>query len=443
MPLRPADFWIVAVASMEQLIGGALATVIGVMLPMIHLLGHPQLPAALQGVVGATGLIGIGTGALLIGTLIDRKGYLLLFRLCPVAMLTGCAVCYFSTSAPALVAGLFICGLGVGGGYSLDSAYISELMPKKWELTMVGVAKATCAIGFIGAAAACYLMLKAHPAADTWPRMILVVGALALLAFIMRLRWAESPKWLLAKGRPRQAQAALRAFLGPDATLPTAANAQAAPVQAKFSVRANLSRIIFSGIPWACEGMGVYGFSVFLPVLVMALGLDFSGTHPTGIQKVIGSVEVTATVNFFILPGFIIGLCIMRRFSNLKMLWGGFALSALGLGMLLAAYLLHWPAWTIVAGFIIYEISLNGGPHLITFVIPPRIYPVSDRGTGTGIADIMGKAGAVAGVIVMPLLLKWGGMPLVLGTSIGVMLLGAAVAYIFGHKLRDCLMSDS
>lgn len=435
MPLRRADYWILAVSSMEQLIGGALATVIGVMLPMIQLVGHPSMSAGLQGLVGAMGLIGIGIGGLFIGRIIDRRGYLLMFRLCPVLMLIGCAVCYAFTSVAGLIAGLLLIGIGVGGGYSLDSGYISELMPDKWRLVMVGIAKASCSVGFIGAAVACYLMLKHDPQADTWNRMIIVVAALAALTLLMRLRWAESPRWLQQKGRYAEAQKALEEFVGPGVTLDSPADAEAAAA-GKFSVKANLSRIIFSGIPWACEGMGVYGFSVFLPVLVMALGLDFDSASTHGIAKVAGSVEVTAVVNFFILPGFVIGLCVMRRINNVKMLAGGFLLSAIGLLVLLAAYELHLGAAVMVAGFIVYEMAINAGPHLITFVIPPKVYPVSIRGTGTGIADIMGKAGAVAGVILMPMLLHWGGMSLVLWVSAGVMLTGGAVGYVFGKKLK-------
>ncbi len=48
---------------------------------------------------------------------------------------------------------------------------------------------------------------------------------------------------------------------------------------------------------------------------------------------------------------------------------------------------------------------------------------------------MLGKAGAVAGVILMPILLEAGGMTLVLGVSIAVMLLGALIGSVYGKKL--------
>ena len=37
--------------------------------------------------------------------------------------------------------------------------------------------------------------------------------------------------------------------------------------------RGNIKRIVLSGIPWGCEGMGVYGIGIFTPVLLLTLGL--------------------------------------------------------------------------------------------------------------------------------------------------------------------------
>lgn len=433
--LTGRDIVIAAISSMEQLIGGALSTVIGVMLPMMQLVMHPAMPSWQQGIVGAMGLVGIGIGGMAIGSIIDRKGYLMMFRLCPLIIILGSLFCYLFTSVLCLSIGLLIIGIGVGGGYSLDSAYISEVLPPRWRLIMVGAAKATCSIGFIGAAVACYFMLKADPDLHTWHRMIFVVMALGALTLLMRLRWAESPKWLVDKGRIDEARKAAAFFGMPVPQAEPAAAAPAAKPQ-PFSVKQNWAKIIFSGIPWACEGLAVYGFSVFLPVLVMALGLSFDSASAHGVQKIIGSVEVTAVVNFFILPGFILGLCIMRRVNNVKMLNTGFLFAAIGLVLLLVAYRLHWPAWTMLCGFVLFEIALNAGPHLITFVIPPMVYPVAQRGEGSGIAAFMGKVGAVSGVVLMPIMLEIGGMDLVLIVSASVMLLGAAVGLVFGKKLK-------
>lgn len=69
--------------------------------------------------------------------------------------------------------------------------------------------------------------------------------------------------------------------------------------------------------------------------------------------------------------------------------------------------------------------------NLITYVLPPKIYAVAERGQGVGIAAAIGKIGAVAGVFLIPVLLHAGGAILVLGVCTGVMAVGAAVTFLF------------
>ncbi len=61
---------------------------------------------------------------------------------------------------------------------------------------------------------------------------------------------------------------------------------------------------------------------------------------------------------------------------------------------------------------------------------------MEDRGTGTGIAAMIGKVGAVTGVIIMPILLEAGGAKLVLIVSFFVMIAGAAISLIYGKALN-------
>ena len=436
LPLTARHWYIVLVSSMEQLIGATLSTIVGIIIPMLNLFLHPELSAAVQGIMGAMGLIGIAIGSAIIGPLSDRMGYPGWFRACAVLIIIGSGVASIVDAPIVICAGLFIAGFGVGGGYSLDSNYISELMPDKWKSFMVGVAKASSAIGFILPAAIAVIILHAEPSPHVWRQIVWIMGALGLITLLMRLRWAESPIWLMAKGKVAEAQKAAQFFFGPNVTvtpLPRQVGQKTKVSYADLFKGKNLLRVIYSGIPWACEGLGVYGIGVFLPVLIMALGLE--STPLTGIPKVINSVELTAIINFCILPGFIIGLILVNRMNHATMLWVGFVGSAIGMLLLLFAYLYHWPMWISVVAFMSFEILLNAGPHLITYIIPAAIYPIAYRGAGSGIADFLGKLGAILGVFFMPMWLKAGGITLVLIIVIGIMLLGALVSIVFSRLL--------
>ena len=436
MPMDWRHYKALICGSMEQLIGAGLSAVAGVVIPMLSLLGHGELSSSLQGLIGATALVGIAIGSPVIGGLSDKYGYAFYYRLCPAILFAAPWLVFAFPSVWVLIATLFLTGFAVGGGYSLDSSYISELMPEKWKQMMVGVAKATSALGFVILAGGCWIILKAFPEAEVWRYLLLLISALGLLTLLMCIGYPDSPRWLLLKGRDAEAQAAARKLFGPDAEvlpLPATKKVKAVGWKEMFKPGPALDKVIFSGVPWAFEGVGVYGIGVFLPVLVMGLGIDAS--HAVGMQKVVNSVGLTTIINCFIIPGFVIGLWLMNKVWHVRLLTWGFVFYSIGVGIVLAAYLLHWPMWISIAGFLIFEIALNAGPHLITFVIPSQVFSVAELGAGTGIAAMQGKVGAVVGVFLMPVLLKAGGMTLVLIFCIAVGVLGAAVSAIYGRKV--------
>lgn len=435
MPLKPRHWYLFIVSSMEQIIGAALSTTMGVVIPLILLLGRPELTSLDQGLLGSAGLIGIAVGSVVFGRLMDSFGYLLWFRFCPLLVILGATGAFYADSVPWLFASLLLIGLSVGGGYSLDSAYLSEIMPEKWVSFFVGLAKATCSIGFVGAAILCYFLLK-HHTASVWPYLFSGVGVLGAITFILRICWAESPDWLMAHNRPQDAQKSVQLLLGPDAEVPQLSKAEEGREltwKELFSGK-NLEKIIFSGIPWACEGLCVYGFSVFLPTLVMALGMQFG--KEVGLAKILSSVEMTIYINIFIIAGFALGLWLLEKVNIVKLSEVGFILSAVALTVLLLAFHFKWNLWVTFAGFILFELALNAGPHLTSFIIPSNIYSIEEKGAGTGIAAMLGKVGAILGVFGMPLVLEIGGVSLVLIISLAVQLIGAFVIYIYGKRLQ-------
>lgn len=441
MPFGRRHAWVVFVASLGQLIGTGVATLAGIIIPLLNIVHHPELSSEMQGIIGAMDLIGIAIGSVVIGKLTDRYGYILMFRLCPALVLAASVTAVFFTSIPVLIISLFFIGFGIGGEYSLDSNYISELMPAKWKSFMVGLAKAASAFGNIIVAGVCYLMIYRWHDAGQWPELMWIVAVIAGVMLVSRIWFYQSPTWLENRGEDAEAAEMLHKFLGPNVVMAQVSKPDVAQSKAEvnevgeekgnFFIR-NWKKIILTGIPWACEGLGVYGIGVFLPVLVMSLGIEHISPGENPLMHVDSSVEMTLFISCIILPGFLLGLWLVRCRKNVcTMQTWGFLLCGVFLIVLLLASENHWPAWISIVAFMAFEMFLNMGPHLVTYILPPKVYPVKTRGFGTGIAASLGKIGAVLGVFFIPVLMEKGGTSLVLTVSAVVMGIGALVTFLF------------
>ena len=53
MPFGWRHVWIVSVSSLGQMIGTAVATLVSVLIPMIQIVGRPELTSVEQGLMGA------------------------------------------------------------------------------------------------------------------------------------------------------------------------------------------------------------------------------------------------------------------------------------------------------------------------------------------------------------------------------------------------------
>lgn len=442
MPLTWRHIWIVSVASLGQLIGTAVTTIVGVIIPMLNIILHPELSGFMQGLLGAVDLIGICIGAIVFGRLSDKYGYLLFFRLCPALVFVASTIAIFAADVASLTVCLFFVGFGIGGEYSLDSDYVSELMPDRYKALMVGITKTASSLGNIIAAAICFGLLMFWKDAEFWPRLMWTISIIAGVMILLRIKFYQSPGWLLSKGRIPEAEEAVKKFLGPNVEITPeapkpAANTPSPVKMGLFSfVAKNWKKVTLSGVPWACEGLGVYGIGVFLPILVMALGLEHFVPGEPEIFHVADSVRITLYISCIMFPGFILGLWLIRKKYDIASIqtWG-FLLCTICLAILMPAYTLHWNKWIAIGAFMGFEFFLNMGPHLITYVLPPKIYDVEERGQGVGIAAAVGKIGAVLAVFIIPILLHAGGAMLVLGVSAGVMALGALITFAFRTTL--------
>lgn len=440
MPLRRGHIRILIIASAEQFLGGALAILVSIIAPLLSLTHHPELSSWAQGFIFASGLIGIMIGSLVFGRLSDKYGYLFFFRLCPLLITGSSLAIYFSHSVTLLTVNLLSIGFAIGGAYALAPSYVSEIMPKKQRRTMLGISKAASGLGSIFMIAIAYFVLKHSLNPAIWNRLFLFLTLFAAATFLARLWFVESPEWLALHGRIHEAEKNIKHFLGKDVYIGELTHKKDLAQQPQTTrkdlfTRSNLQRIILSGVPWGCEGMGVYGIGIFTPVLLLSLGLIHSGETP--LERVVEALRFTLYINLFVILGFILGLTVIRHFNLIHSLSYGFFICAFGLLITLFGYSFHASTVITLTGFLLFELALNAGPHLSTYELPSRIYSLQERASGEGIASALGKLGAIIATFIIPPLMSLGGGQLVLIVAIGTLIAGGVITLLLGpHVLK-------
>lgn len=165
-------------------------------------LSDPQVTA------GATAyLAGAVTGAILFGYLTDRLGRrrLFLVTLAVYSLATAATALSWNFSSFALFR--FVTGLGIGGEYAAINSAVDELIPGKVRGTVDLVVNATFWIGAAVGSGASWALLNGGiaPVNLGWRIAFGIGAALGLGVLILRLAVPESPRWLMLRGKEKDA----------------------------------------------------------------------------------------------------------------------------------------------------------------------------------------------------------------------------------------------
>jgi putative MFS transporter len=351
----------------------------------------------------------------------------------------------------------FLLGVGIGGDYALASPIIAEAVPAKrrgraltinWGLAWLSGEIISFAVGLL-------CLQFAGPNAWRW---MLASGAIPAIAVLLgRRSMPESARWLYSEGRDDEARAAIdrlagdlpaagggtggatphvpvRAVAGQDRSLGMAATIsgegsstvpKAAPRSRGLSLRGlsaekevwgTFKRNTWFGLlNYVFEGAPFYALSVFLPTILKAAG--FSKTD-TGIA--VGNVLLQLTGLVGIL---LIYLMIDRQGRKICNYWG-FG----GVTLALIVYDIVFPPhiWFLLLLFAVIEAAVWLGPASTDNLYLGELWPTRIRTTGAGYCAGAGRLSAIAGTLLLPIMLTHLGIvtalvPFILLSALGVL----------------------
>ena len=159
-------------------------------------------------------LTGAVIGALLFGRLTDRYGRRRLFLATLATYSIATLGTAFSVSYLTFALARFFTGLGIGGEYAAINSAVDELIPGKLRGRVDLFVNGTFWVGASLGAVATLLLLGPHgpPHAWGWRLAFGIGGVLGFGVLLLRLAVPESPRWLMLRGREREACAVVDAI---------------------------------------------------------------------------------------------------------------------------------------------------------------------------------------------------------------------------------------
>ena len=395
------------------------------------------LTATTPGLFGTTGIagfvaaffFGLFIGTALFGFVADRLGRRVIFMGSLLWYAAASLVMAFQQDAFHLNMWRFICGIGIGVELVTIDTYIAELAPPRVRGRAFAYANiiqfaAIPVVALLG----WLLVPRTLFGLDGW-RFVVMAGSVgAVLAWFVRARLPESPRWLAQHGRSQEADAIVEAW-EIEARLQGATLAEPKPhvlPTGKGSFwemwrQPYLGRTTMLIAFNLFQAAGYYGFASWVPTLLIASGIEA--------PKSLGYTFIIAIAAPF---GPALGLLFTDRVERKWIIVGAaLAIAAAGLAFTQA----HGMFGVIACG-----VALTLANNILSFSYhgyQPELFPTRIRARAVGFVYSFSRLSTVFSAFVIAAILKSFGAPGVFVFIAGCMGIVAAVIGFFGPRTRD------
>lgn len=322
-------------------------------------------------------------GAILAGRLADKFGrhrlLVLTMKLLIVSGFASAFIFHFYT----LCLSRLLTGFLVGMLYPLCAAYLTETTRPQ------SIAKQIAILMFINCMSApvgclfAYLLSQFCVPAIAWRLINIAYLIPAIYTYFRVIKLNESPAWLMLKE--------------------SRAEKSSNSIISLFHSSYRSITLCLLGT-WFLMDVAYYGINFFIPYLLSVMTFT---RHLDQTQSMLSSTMLMQTliVNSFFMIGALAAIFAVDRVSILTLQKRGFLIASISLFCLaILIYAGVRSNMMITLLFVIFNVALNIGPDVTTYMLSATAYPVSIRGTGHGLNAGVAKIGSFLGVLFLPLM---------------------------------------
>jgi putative MFS transporter len=358
--------------------------IISVVLPAIAI--DLAISDTWAGLIGASSLLGIFIGGPLFGWLTDRFGRRRPFIINLIAFVVLGLAQAFVGNAAELFGVRVLLGMAIGAEYAIGAPMLSEFSPAEQRGRLGAWLEVWWYGGFLVSVIAGFVLRDATGA--SWRLILATSAAPAVLTVLLRIGLPESPRWLLSRGRRREARDVALNHVGDEAHFEAEFAAESparGSIRELFSPAYRARTLMVSGF-WACLVAPYFAIVTFAPRVFGALNLDTRAS--------------TIATNAIALLGAITGMLLMDRLGRRRMLIVPFWICAAAL--VIVGVWPNGPVGLIIVGFVTFA-YFNALAADLCGVYPNELFPTDLRTSGVGLAAAASRIGAAAGTFLLPI----------------------------------------
>jgi len=381
---------ITVISTFGGLLFGYDTGVINGALPFMSQPDQLNLTSLSEGMVASGLLLGAAFGAVLGGLLSDKLGRRTYIFILAVLFFVTTVSSALSINVPMIVISRFFLGMAVGGASVTVPSFLAELAPKERRGRIVTQNELMIVSGQLLAFTANAII--GNLMADTghaWRYMLIIAALPAVVLGIGMIKVPESPRWLIAKGRHKEALKNLKGIRSGKETETEYENIKKRIEKERQEEKAEfkdlmvpwMRRIIFIGIGIAViqQITGINSIMYYGTEILIDAGFETGAALIANIAN--GTISVIAVV---------VGMWLLGRVGRKPMLLVGqvgavIALFAIGFSSYAFSESEFLP-YIVLSFTVVFLAFMQGAIAPVTWLMLSEIFPTKIRGLGMGIS---------------------------------------------------------
>jgi MFS transporter, putative metabolite:H+ symporter len=322
-----------------------------------------------------------------------------------------------------LIACRFVMGVGLGAENVVGYATMTEFVPARSRGKWLGLTTVCVVTGLPVALLLASLVVPEFG----WRAMFVLGGIGAIVVWYLRKALPESPRWLEAVGRTKEAEALMQAIereaaQGHPLPAPSAiATVAASGDLATLFTAPLLSRMIVGSVCVITINTLLYGFVTWLPVFFIKQGLSIATSFGYSLLMALGAPVGSA-----------IGALTADRWGRKPTIIGASLLTVV-LGVIYP--MISDPVLLPAVGFAL-TVPIYVLVALLFGIYIPELFPTEVRLRASGIVNTLGRGATIVTPFLVVMLFEARGVAGVMALMIGLLLVQIVTVWAFGIEPR-------